>query len=256
MRQKKMRDKHGLRTTQVRVRRHERVSSRGRLINESPHHTHNGLLQLRIAPRKVQGHVERHLLVARSSGVKSTTGIANLLDQLALDKAVDILVRTVHIGGILQPLVENLAELREILDEGLKNAAYVNGPDEDVHSFVERKLIEKIGDAGRRLHTGRSRNEQVSLDMPLYLPRRNPKLQQAVVRVVRALVDQAAAAGNALMPSYTHLRRAQPVLVAHFFLAHAAALRRDHARLQTAIEEADSLTLGSGAVAGTSYPID
>lgn len=127
---------------------------------------------------------------------------------------------------------------------------------EDVHSFVEHVLVERIGDAGRRLHTGRSRNEQVSLDLRLYLRRRIAALQRESARLVAALADQAAAAGDALMPAYTHLRRAQPVLVAHFFLAHAAALRRDHARLGAAAGEADALPLGSGAVAGTSYAID
>ena len=146
--------------------------------------------------------------------------------------------------------------LQAILEEGRRDPAWVSGPDEDVHSFVERKLVERVGDAGRRLHTGRSRNEQVSLDLRLYLRRRIPLLQGALARLVSACVDQAEGAGDALMPSYTHLRRAQPVLVAHFFLAHASALRRDVARLQAAADDADALTLGSGAIAGTSYPVD
>jgi argininosuccinate lyase len=146
--------------------------------------------------------------------------------------------------------------LKAILEEGRRDSSYVSGADEDIHSFVERKLIERIGDAGRRLHTGRSRNEQVSLDLRLYLRRRIPALQAGVAALVAACADQAAGAGSALMPSYTHLRRAQPVLVAHYFLSHAAALRRDHARLAAASGEADALTLGSGAVAGTSYPVD
>jgi argininosuccinate lyase len=146
--------------------------------------------------------------------------------------------------------------LKQILEQGQRNPEWVAGPDEDVHSFVERQLVERIGDAGRRLHTGRSRNEQVSLDLRLYLRRRIPALQRAVAGVVAALADRATQAGGALMPSYTHLRKAQPVLVAHFFLSHAAALRRDHARLSAAIDEADALTLGSGAVAGTSYAVD
>jgi len=149
-----------------------------------------------------------------------------------------------------------VAGLRAILEEGLRDPSFVAGPDEDVHSFVERKLIERIGDAGRRLHTGRSRNEQVSLDLRLYLRRRIPDLQSGVASLVAACVEQAERAGQALMPSYTHLRRAQPVLVAHFFLCHATALRRDYGRLAAAAEEADALTLGSGAVAGTSYPVD
>jgi argininosuccinate lyase len=128
--------------------------------------------------------------------------------------------------------------------------------DEDVHSFVERKLVDRIGDAGRRLHTGRSRNEQVSVDLRLYLRRRIAALQRDAAELVAALVDQAAAAPDAVMPAYTHLRRAQPVLVAHFLLAHAAAFRRDHARLGAAADEADALPLGSGAIAGTNYAID
>ena len=146
--------------------------------------------------------------------------------------------------------------LRVILEQGRRDPAWVAGPYEDVHSFVERKLVERIGDAGRRLHTGRSRNEQVSLDLRLYLRRRIPVLQQAIAALVSACADLAAHAGTALMPSYTHLRRAQPVLVAHFFLSHASALRRDHARLAAAAEEANALPLGSGAIAGTSYPVD
>jgi argininosuccinate lyase len=148
------------------------------------------------------------------------------------------------------------AALEDILQQGRTNPAWITGPDEDVHSFVERQLIERVGDAGRRLHTGRSRNEQVSLDLRLYMRRRIPLLQQALVRLIDACADQAEQAGVALMPSYTHLRRAQPVLVAHFFLSHASALRRDVARLGAAAAEADALTLGSGAIAGTSYPID
>ena len=146
--------------------------------------------------------------------------------------------------------------LAAILAAGLADPASVTGPDEDVHSFVERKLVERVGDAGRRLHTGRSRNEQVSLDLRLYLRRRIPAVQKGVVALVQALVDQATAAGDAVMPSYTHLRKAQPVLVAHFLLSHAAALRRDYDRLAQASAEADALTLGSGAVAGTSYGVD
>ena len=146
--------------------------------------------------------------------------------------------------------------LDAILEEGRRDPAFVNGPDEDVHSFVERKLVERIGDAGRRLHTGRSRNEQVSLDLRLYLRRRIPLLQKALAQLIAACVDQASKAGQAMMPSYTHLRRAQPVLVAHFFLAHASPLRRDVEKLDAAARDADALTLGSGAIAGTNYPID
>jgi argininosuccinate lyase len=128
--------------------------------------------------------------------------------------------------------------------------------DEDVHSFVERELVERIGEAGKRLHTGRSRNEQVSLDFRLYLRRRIPAVEGAVAMVVAALASQAEHAGAAVMPSYTHLRRAQPVLVAHVLLSHAAAFRRDVDRLTVARAEADVMPLGSGAIAGTAYNVD
>jgi argininosuccinate lyase len=146
--------------------------------------------------------------------------------------------------------------LRGVLEEGLTAPGFLEGADEDVHAFVERKLVERIGEAGKRLHTGRSRNEQVSVDLRLYLKRRIAALQNGLVTLVGAIAGQAAAAGDATMPAYTHLRRAQPVLVSHFWLAHAAALRRDYEALAFASHAADVLPLGSGAVAGTSYPLD
>jgi len=148
------------------------------------------------------------------------------------------------------------AALADLLERGRSDPAFVSGPDEDVHSFVERMLVERLGDAGRRLHTGRSRNEQVSLDLRLYLRRRILLLQRSVAAVVEALAAQATSAGDALMPSFTHFRPAQPVLIAHFFLSHAAPLRRDFARLGAARDECDALPLGSGAIAGTAYAID
>jgi argininosuccinate lyase len=146
--------------------------------------------------------------------------------------------------------------LTSILDDGRRDPSWVNGPDEDVHSFVERVLVARIGEAGRRLHTGRSRNEQVSVDLRLYLKRRIPEVQRLLRELIGALIDQADRAGDAVMPSYTHMRRAMPVLVAHFLASHAAALRRDHERLDVAAKEADALPLGSGAIAGTGYAID
>jgi argininosuccinate lyase len=146
--------------------------------------------------------------------------------------------------------------LTEILERGRSDPSFVDGSDEDVHSFVERLVVERLGDTGRRLHTGRSRNEQVSVDLRLYLMRRIPALQRGVARLAAALAAQASSSGDALMPAFTHFRPAQPVLVAHFFLAHVAPLRRDHERLAAARAEADALPLGSGAVAGTSYPVD
>ena len=148
------------------------------------------------------------------------------------------------------------AALADILELGRRDPSFVDGPDEDVHAFVERQLVERIGDLGKRLHTGRSRNEQVSLDLRLYLRRRIPMLQRHIATVVAALARKAEAAGDTVMPSYTHLRRAMPVLVSHFFLSHVAALRRDYDRFGWASKEADAMPLGSGAVAGTNYAMD
>ena len=148
--------------------------------------------------------------------------------------------------------------LRQMLEQGRADPAYVSDPhgDEDVHAFVERELIARIGDAGRRLHTGRSRNEQVAVDLRLYLKRRVPDIQRAIAETIGKFVALAGRAGDALMPSYTHLRRAQPILVSHFLLSHCAALRRDFDRLGAVLHEADELPLGSGAIAGTAYAID
>jgi argininosuccinate lyase len=155
------------------------------------------------------------------------------------------------------------AAIRSALEQiaaAAADPAFLTSPaaahDEDVHSFVERELVARVGEAGRRLHTGRSRNEQVSLDLRLYLKRHIPQVQRSIAGLIGAILTQAESCGDALMPSYTHMRRAQPVLAAHFFLAHAAALRRDHARFTSVLNEIDELPLGSGAIAGTSYAID
>jgi argininosuccinate lyase len=123
-----------------------------------------------------------------------------------------------------------LAGLESIRADVRRDPALLDqAPDEDVHSFVERELVARIGEPGRRLHTGRSRNEQVSLDCRLYLRRRIPLLQDTLLRLIDALAHQAERAGEAVMPSYTHLRRAQPVLVAPcgWPAARFAAITRD-----------------------------
>jgi argininosuccinate lyase len=166
--------------------------------------------------------------------------------------------RALAAAGVLssEEAAATVAALEDILARGQADPSWVAGADEDVHSFVERQLVERIGDAGRRLHTGRSRNEQVSLDLRLFLRRRSASIQTAIRRLITAFVSLAEQCGEARMPAYTHLRRAQPVLIAHFLLAHGSALRRDHTRFATSAAEADALPLGSGAVAGTNYAID
>jgi len=160
----------------------------------------------------------------------------------------------VLLAADVQRIVDGLQAIREHVASN--PAAFDTATDEDVHSFVERELIARIGDTGKRLHTGRSRNEQVSVDFRLYLRRRIPEVQRAIATLVGALAEQAAAGGGAVMPSYTHMRRAQPVLVGHVWLSHAAAFRRDVDRFDAARAEADLMPLGSGAIAGTAYDID
>jgi argininosuccinate lyase len=151
-------------------------------------------------------------------------------------------------------LVAGLEDVRQAVRSN--PSLIIDATDEDVHSFVERELVARLGDTGKRLHTGRSRNEQVSVDFRLYLMRRIPVIQKALAGLIDAFLHQAEQAGTAVMPSYTHLRRAQPVLVAHVFLSHASAFRRDIERFDFARAEADAMPLGSGAIAGTAYDID
>jgi len=164
----------------------------------------------------------------------------------------------IHAAGVLSADEHSAIDraLVALLQAVRQDPRIVQGDDEDVHAWVERQLVERVGDAGKRLHTGRSRNEQVSVDLRLYLRRRLPAIDRLIVRVVSALVAQAEQAGDALMPAYTHLRRAQPVLAAHWFLSHAAAFRRDAERFAAVAREADALPLGSGAIAGNSYALD
>ena len=161
-------------------------------------------------------------------------------------------------AGVLSPEEHRaiVAALDALLQQVRVDPSVVQGDDEDVHAWVERQLVTRVGEAGKRLHTGRSRNVQVSVDLRLYLRRRLAAIDRLIVRVVAAFVAQAEAAGDALMPAYTHLRRAQPVLAAHWFLSHAAAFRRDAERFAAVGREADALPLGSGAIAGNSYGID
>jgi argininosuccinate lyase len=128
--------------------------------------------------------------------------------------------------------------------------------DEDVHTAVERRVIEIAGGAGAKLHTGRSRNDQVACDLHLWLKRACDDGCRAALGVARALLQLAERAGNAAVPAYTHLQRAQPVLFAHHLLAYVEMLARDRERLRDARRRADVCPLGSGAAAGTGFRID
>jgi argininosuccinate lyase len=128
--------------------------------------------------------------------------------------------------------------------------------DEDVHMAIERVLTERIGPAGARLHTGRSRNDQVATDARLYAKRAALELAEADLSLRRVLLGLAEEHLGVVMPGYTHLQKAQPVLLSHHLLAYAWMLTRDFTRLRHAHEAADVLPLGSAALAGTTYPLD
>ena len=128
--------------------------------------------------------------------------------------------------------------------------------DEDIHTAVERRLTELIGDAAGKLHTGRSRNDQVATDFRLWMLQAIPNLHSAFRLLQSALVEQAELAGETLMPGYTHLQRAQPILLAHWWLSHYWPLQRDRERLTDLTARVSVLPLGSGALAGTPVPVD
>jgi argininosuccinate lyase len=128
--------------------------------------------------------------------------------------------------------------------------------DEDIHSAVERRLGELVGPLAGKLHTGRSRNDQVATDLRLWLLESLPALEQAVVILQTAIVKRAEDSGESLMPGYTHLQRAQPVLQAHWWLSHFWPLQRDRQRLAEMYSRVAVLPLGSGALSGTPFPVD
>src|SRR6266481_4936070 len=177
---------------------------------------------------------------------------------------VDVRASIAHCGGLAAGgvLTANDSEqitsaLNTILERGRADADYFDEPAaEDVHSFVEARLVEMIGDAGRKLHTGRSRNDQVATDLRLWLREEIDHINITLRATQQALLDLAEASSAAVMPGYTHMQRAQPVLFGHWCLAYFEMLARDRERLTGVRQRVNILPLGSAALAGTSYPID
>ncbi|HEX6303425.1 MAG TPA: argininosuccinate lyase, partial [Anaerolineales bacterium] len=128
--------------------------------------------------------------------------------------------------------------------------------DEDIHTAVERRLGEIIGPLAGKLHTGRSRNDQVATDLRLWLLEHLPSLNEALIELQSVLVKRAEDDFGVVMPGYTHLQRAQPVLLSHWWLSHFWPLQRDRERLKELTTRVAILPLGSGALAGTAFPID
>jgi argininosuccinate lyase len=146
--------------------------------------------------------------------------------------------------------------LWNVWDEVEQETFVYSVADEDIHTAIERRLRELIGPAQGRLHTGRSRNDQVATDTRLWTKGALLRVAQRLVDLIDALLDQAAAHRETVMPGYTHTQRAQPVLLAHHLLAYVEMFQRDLQRIQQVYERVDVLPLGSGALAGVTYPID
>ncbi len=178
--------------------------------------------------------------------------------------AADVTASIAHANGLRRAKVISndeadkiVAALRIILDEATDNADYfATERAEDVHSFIEAKLIEKIGDTGRKLHTGRSRNDQVATAFRLWCRDEVDAIVELIRLVEGSLLAFAKRHEDAVIPAYTHLQRAQPVLFAHWCLAYFEMLERDVERFRQARGRVNILPLGSGAVAGTGFPID
>jgi argininosuccinate lyase len=177
---------------------------------------------------------------------------------------VDVRASVAHCNGLVGAGVLASDEgdriksgLNSILDRGMNSSDYFNEVDsEDVHSFVEARLVELIGDAGRKLHTSRSRNDQVATDLRLWLRDAIDQLSASALDTQVALLEMAEKNSATVMPGYTHLQRAQPILFAHWCLAYFEMLSRDRERLSEIRKRVNVMPLGSGALAGASFAID
>jgi len=177
--------------------------------------------------------------------------------------AYDILGSKAHVRGLVHAKLLSEEEGQRLLDaldavrEELQAGTFAFQPsDEDIHTAVERRVTELIGDVGAKLHSGRSRNDQIALDMRLYAREAVAELASRLLTLIGVLTDMAEGAADAIMPGYTHTQRAQPVPVAHYLLAHAWALHRDLERLVATYGRMDVSPLGAGALAGTTLPLD
>ena len=160
--------------------------------------------------------------------------------------------------GIISP--EDGRAIREglsaIAADLLEGRLTIDPAAEDIHTFVEGELTARIGDAGKRLHTGRSRNDQVALDLRLYLKGAVPPVRRQLLELIGVLCSKAEEHAGTIMPGYTHLQRAQPITFGHHLMAYAEMFLRDIGRLDDAMRRMDVSPLGSGALAATTYPLD
>ena len=147
-------------------------------------------------------------------------------------------------------------ELKKVLEDIENGTVELDMNAEDIHMFIEATLTERLGEVGKRLHTARSRNDQVALDIRLYLRDEIGEIKKLVISSAEVLCDIAEKNTDTVMPGYTHLQRAQPITFGHHLMAYAQMLLRDIGRLNDTLKRLNQCPLGSGALAGTTYPID
>ena len=152
-----------------------------------------------------------------------------------------------------QQIIEGL---EGILDDVEKGKLEITDKYEDIHSFVEANLIDRIGDAGKKLHTGRSRNDQVALDMKLYTRDEIAQIDQLLKTLLRTILGIMQENTETIMPGFTHLQKAQPITLTHHMGAYFEMFKRDHERMRDISKRMNTCPLGSGALAGTTYPLD
>lgn len=191
---------------------------------------------------------------------------AEFNDSFRFDKrlfAADVRASGAHANGLANAGVITREEcdaiiggLSQMIVDSENQADYFSSDAEDVHSFIEGKLIDTIGDAGRKLHTGRSRNDQVATAFRLWLRGEIDDIDVLLKELQAAILDSASGYSDAVIPGYTHLQRAQPVLFAHWCLAYFEMLKRDRERLAGCRRRVNVMPLGSGALAGSGYAID
>jgi argininosuccinate lyase len=181
---------------------------------------------IRLAPHDVRGSIAHARMLAEQ-------GIISYDEAATLVSGLEAVLREVEAGELAWDL-----------------------SDEDVHTAVERRLRELVGNVALKLHTGRSRNDQVALDLHLFAREAAERISSGVLAAMRALVEVAETSGNLVLPGYTHLQRAQPILLSHHLLAHFGALRRDLRRFEASREAASVSPLGAAALGGTPHPVD
>ncbi len=179
-----------------------------------------------------------------------------LAQELAASRAHALALRNAEVLSSSE-LIAIVEGLEKIAQNAAASPEFMNdGEAEDIHHFVEKQLVVLIGDTGYKLHSGRSRNEQIVTDLRLYTRAGIDQLRADLAEWLGVLLDRAELAGNAAMPAYTHLQRAEPVLVAHWLLAYVEMFLRDAGRLADCRKRLNVCPLGSGAVAGTTLPLD